>query len=209
MGGGKNEDEDEGRKRKRQRRRRRKLASLFASPSLPPWMGRVERQGNGCLAYLVSPTSILVPAPCLLRGVTDLDALTFILGPHSRQIHSLLLHPSREGHDLALLQISTALPSSRSPACLSPITSKYSTLFSEDGASHAVKTVNRRKCGKLGREEVCVSLEGRLPPRAGDPVVRNMDIEGFYNRRATSKYHVITDLFQMQLWIKAANNTVP
>ena len=209
MGGGKKGEEGEGRRRKRQRRRRRKLASLFASPSLPPWMGRVERQGKGCPAYLVSASSVLVPAPCLLQGVTDLDNLTFILGPHSRQIHSLLLHPSREGHDLALLQISTTLPSSRSPACLSPITSKYSTLFSEKGASHAVKTVNRRKCGKLGREEVCVSLEGRLPPRAGDPVVRNMDIEGFYSRRATAKYHVITDLFQMQLWIKAANNTVP
>ena len=203
------EEEGEGRRKKRQRRRRRKLASLFASPSLPPWMGRVKRQGKGCPAYLVSPTSVLVPAPCLLQGVTDLDALTFILGPHSRQIHSLLLHPSREGHDLALLQISTALPSSRSPACLSPITSKYSTLFGNLGASHTVKTVNRRKCGKLGREEVCVSLEGRQPPRAGDPVVRNMDIEGFYSRRATAKYHVITDLFQMQLWIKAANNTVP
>jgi len=203
------EEEDEGRRRKRQRRRRRKLASLFASPSLPPWMGKLERQGKGCPAYLVSSSSVLVPAPCLLQGITDLDAITFILGPHSRQIKSLLLHPSREVHDLALLQISSPLPSSRRPACLSPITSKYSTLFSEEGASHAVKTVNRRKCGKLGREEVCVSLEGRLPPRAGDPVVRNLDIEGFYSRRATAKYHVITDLFQMQLWIKAANNTVP
>ena len=203
------EGEDEGRRRKRQRRRRRKLASLFASPSLPPWMGKLERQGKGCPAYLVSSSSVLVPAPCLLQGITDLDAITFILGPHSRQIKSLLLHPSREVHDLALLQISSPLPSSRRPACLSPITSKYSTLFSEEGASHAVKTVNRRKCGKLGREEVCVSLEGRLPPRAGDPVVRNLDIEGFYSRRATAKYHVITDLFQMQLWIKAANNTVP
>jgi len=202
-------EEEEGRKRKRQRRRRRKLASLFASPSLPPWMGRVEREGSGCSAYLVSTNYVLVPAPCLLQGETSLDSLSFVLGPHSRKINSLLLHPSREGHDLALLQLSSPLPSSRHPACLSPITSKYSTLLSEEGASHAVKTVNRRKCGKLGREEVCVSLEGRKAPRSGDPVVRDSDIEGFYSRRATAKYHVITDLFQLQLWIKAAENTVP
>ena len=202
-------EEEEVRKRKRQRRRRRKLASLFASPSLPPWMGRVEREGSGCSAYLVSTNSVLVPAPCLLQGKTSLDSLSFVLGPHSRKINSLLLHPSREGHDLALLQLSSPLPSSRHPACLSPITSKYSTLLSEEGASHAVKTVNRRKCGKLGREEVCVSLEGRKAPRSGDPVVRDSDIEGFYSRRATAKYHVITDLFQLQLWIKAAENTVP
>merc|ERR1711936_65093 len=202
-------EEEEGRKRKRQRRRRRKLASLFASPSLPPWMGRVEREGSGCSAYLVSTNYVLVPAPCLLQGKTSLDSLSFVLGPHSRKINSLLLHPPREGHDLALLQLSSPLPSSRHPSCLSPITSKYSTLLSEEGASHAVKTVNRRKCGKLGREEVCVSLEGRKAPRAGDPVVRDSNIEGFYSRRATAKYHVITDLFQLQLWIKAAENTVP
>ena len=172
-------------------------------------MGRVEREGSGCSAYLVSTNYVLVPAPCLLQGKTNLDSLSFVLGPHSRNINSLLLHPSREGHDLALLQLSSPLPSSRHPACLSPITSKYSTLLSEEGASHAVKTVNRRKCGKLGREEVCVSLEGRKAPRAGDPVVRDSDIEGFYSRRATAKYHVITDLFQLQLWIKAAENTVP
>ena len=133
-------EEEEGRKRKRQRRRRRKLASLFASPSLPPWMGRVEREGSGCSAYLVSTNYVLVPAPCLLQGKTSLDSLSFVLGPHSRKINSLLLHPSREGHDLALLQLSSPLPSSRHPACLSPITSKYSTLLSEEGASHAVST---------------------------------------------------------------------
>merc|ERR1712223_722855 len=95
-------EEEEGRKRKRQRRRRRKLASLFASPSLPPWMGGVEREGSGCSAYLVSTNYVLVPAPCLLQGETSLDSLSFVLGPHSRKINSLLLHPSRDGHDLAL-----------------------------------------------------------------------------------------------------------
>jgi hypothetical protein len=203
------------RQRRRERRRRRKKksgASLFPpSAARPAWLGRVSRPGGEpCPAYLVSPGTALSPAPCLLAGPTAPASLTLVLGPHTRAVTSLLLHPSRAGHDLALLELAAPVPASLGPACLSPITSKYSALLVTPGPSLALRTVNRRKCGKLGRDQVCVALEageGSRGPLPGDPVVRNGALEGFYLRRVSPDYHVVTDLFQLKLWLAAANST--
>ena len=205
-----------GRRRRRQRKRRKSLGSVFQHPSSPSWSGQVAHQsGSPCPVYLVSPSHALSPAPCLLGGDTSPSSLTVRLGPHSRSVSSLLLHPTREGHDLALLGLTAPLPTTRPPACLSPITSKYSLLLCSSSPYSALplKTVNRRKCGKLGRDQVCVSMrgvEGKCRPQAGDPVVtsnsqgQEVTLEGFYLRWATPEYHVITDLFQLRMWVEAA-----
>ena len=204
------------RSKKRQRKRRKSLGSVFQHPSSPSWSGQVAHQsGSPCPVYLVSPSHALSPAPCLLGGDTSPSSLTVRLGPHSRSVSSLLLHPTREGHDLALLGLTAPLPTTRPPACLSPITSKYSLLLCSSSPYSALplKTVNRRKCGKLGRDQVCVSMrgvEGKCRPQAGDPVVtsnsqgQEVTLEGFYLRWATPEYHVITDLFQLRMWVEAA-----
>ena len=99
-----------------------------STPS-PPWLGRVERVGaSSCPAYLVTPTLALTPAPCLLTAPTA--PLTLSLGGTSTPVTSLVLHPAREGWDLALVAGATALPAA--PACLNPITSKYSRILLSD-----------------------------------------------------------------------------
>ena len=83
------------RRKKQRRRRRRKLSSIFPAP-LPGWLGRISRpSGPPCPAFLLSPLTALCPAPCLLQGPTS--NLTLRLGPHTRPVSGVLLHPSRQG----------------------------------------------------------------------------------------------------------------
>ena len=195
------------RRKKQRRRRRRKLSSIFPAP-LPGWLGRISRpSGPPCPAFLLSPLTALCPAPCLLGGPTS--NLTLRLGPHTRPVSGVLLHPSRQGHDLALLSLPAPLPPSRPPACLSSLTSKYSKLLLPGRSLPplSVQTVNKWKCGKLGRDEVCVLLEGEGRPRPGDPMVRDEVLEGLYSRKSKSGYHVITELFHLKLWIAAAKQS--
>ena len=192
-----------GERRRRKQRWKRKLPLLN-----PPWLATLLRpSGPPCPAYLTSPSSVLVPAPCLLQASTS--SLSLALGLHTSTISTILLHPPRRDHDVALLSLTSPLPPSLPPACLSPLTSKYSQLLLP-GCSLAplpMKTVSRRKCGKLGREEVCVLLEGGGQARPGDPMVREGRLEGLYSRRAARDYHVLKELFHLRLWINQANQS--
>jgi hypothetical protein len=202
--------EREKRKQRRKKKKKKSLGSVFLGGD-EDWLGLMTRQsGSSCPVYLVSPSHGLSPAPCLLQGDTSPSSLRVGLGPHSRTVTSVLLHPAREEYDLVLLGLSSPFPSTRTPACMSPITSKYSKLLCQGRTSTSLtlRTVNRRKCGKLGRDQVCVVVEGveesGCRPQSGDPVVTESALEGFYLRQVTEDYHVITDLFQLRIWVAAA-----
>ena len=83
------------RRRRRKHRRKRKLPLLN-----PPWLATLLRpSGPPCPAYLTSPSSVLVLAPCLLQASTS--SLSLALGLHTSTISTILLHPTRRDHDVA------------------------------------------------------------------------------------------------------------
>ena len=184
---------------------------MFQSTPFPSWVGSVfQTSKSSCPAYLVSPSHALVPAPCLLSNSSPPSSLTLRLGSHTHNVSSLLLHPgSLSVPDLALLSLSFPLPSTRSPACLSPLTSKYSSLLCSATKVYLnLRTVNKRKCGKLSQGEVCVFLENKDESECihspGDPVIAAQGVEGFYLRSSSGQHHVIQDLFKLRLWLNVA-----